>query len=78
MEESALNLDINKQAIDIPCPACKQKIPETIGRLKRDPKLICPKCKTPIQISAAQLRSAVDAIQKSLDSLRRTLKGFGK
>lgn len=68
-----MELDIDSHAITITCPACSKKFEEKIGRLKKNPKLTCKGCGAVIAIEAKELRSATDAIKKSLDKLRATL-----
>lgn len=71
-------MDLNSHTIDIPCPHCGKKFPETIGRLKQNPKLPCPHCGAVIAVKADQLRDGLKAVDKSLDKLRATLGKFGK
>lgn len=68
-----MSISLDNQTIDIPCPKCGKKIKERIGRLKRDPKLVCP-CGQSIQIKADELRRATDTINKSLSKLGAALK----
>ncbi|RLK45965.1 hypothetical protein [Cupriavidus plantarum] len=69
-----MELNLDDASIDLPCPKCGHEIQETIGRLKNDPDLICPACKTVIAIDAAQLRGGMDEAQQSLDDLERTFR----
>ena len=72
-----MNLDINSHTLGIPCPHCSEKVEETIGRLKTDPKLTCA-CGATIQVDAKDLRSGIEQIERSLEQLRRTIRNFGK
>jgi len=64
--------------VTIPCPNCGEKIDETIGRLKQDPKIPCPGCGKVLAIDAQQFRDVEKGVEKSLDDFRRTLGKFGK
>lgn len=68
----------DSHVIAIPCPNCGNKVEETIGRLKENPKIPCPGCGKTLAINADELREGVDAVQKSLDELRRSLGRLGK
>lgn len=69
---------IDAHRIDIPCPQCGHKLSETIGKLKTDPKLICPACGTGIEIDAAQMRRDLAGVEQQLADLQRTLRRLGK
>lgn len=73
-----MKLDLDSQPITFPCPGCKKKITEKIGRLKRDPKITCPGCGQGILIDGKELRRGIDAAQKSLDSVAASLRKLGK
>ena len=68
-----MKLDLDSRGIELTCPSCGQKFPEKIGRLKHNPTLPCPGCKTPIHIKADQLRRSIETVQKDLDTLGRNL-----
>lgn len=73
-----MKLDIDAHALDIPCPGCGEKLHETIGRLKGNPKLTCPHCGERFAVNADQFRRGLAPVEESLDKLRRTLGKFGK
>lgn len=73
-----MKLDLDSHAITLTCPGCGKKFDEKIGRLKRDPTLTCPGCKQSITIEAAELRRGIQAIEKSLDGLRKSIRQLGK
>lgn len=73
-----MNINFDGQQLDIPCPSCGEKLQETIGRLKNDPKLTCPSCGQSVAINAKELRDGIAATEKSLDDLRRSLSKLGK
>jgi endogenous inhibitor of DNA gyrase (YacG/DUF329 family) len=68
----------DSNVITIPCPNCGEKIDETIGRLKQDPKIPCPGCGKILAIDAEQFRQGEKSAEKSLDDFRRTLRKLGK
>ena len=68
-----MTLNLDSQPIELTCPGCGKKFQEKIGRLKHNPTLPCPGCKTPIRIDANKLRKAIESIQKSADTLGRNL-----
>lgn len=68
----------DSKTITIPCPNCGEKIQETIGRLKHNPKIPCPGCGKTLAINADELTKGVDSAQKSIDNFRRSLGRFGK
>jgi len=69
---------LDTSSIELTCPHCGHKFSERIGRLKTNPKLTCTKCRGSIQISADQLRTAVQKVDKGLAQLRQTLGRLGK
>ena len=73
-----MKLDLDSQPISFPCPGCKKKITEKIGRLKRDPQLTCKECGQTIRINAADLRRGIQTIEKSLNDLWASLRKLGK
>lgn len=73
-----MKLDLNSQPISFPCPGCKKKLTEKIGRLKRDPQLTCNGCGQTIKVNAAELRRGIESVQKSLNNLSASLRKLGK
>ena len=63
--------------IDIKCPKCGHKFPETIGRLKRDPLLTCPSCRASIRIEGT-LESDLKPTEKAKDEYARAVRNLGK
>lgn len=69
---------LDSQTIEFPCPNCRQKCTETIGKLKLNPKLTCRACHKDFTVDANQLRTGIQGIEKALTELKRTLSRFGK
>jgi transcription elongation factor Elf1 len=64
-----MKFNLDDELFPFPCPSCGKEIKEKIGRLKRNPKIICRGCHTSISIDANKLRRTIDSIQKSFDKL---------
>ena len=64
--------------VTIPCPSCGQKIEETLGRLKQDPKIPCPGCGKVLAIDAQQFREGEKSVEKALDGFRRSVTKLSK
>lgn len=73
-----MKLNVEGVGLDIPCPGCGQKIHETIGRLKNDPKLTCPGCGAVVHVNTEQFFEGIKGVEKSLDDLGRSLSKIGK
>ena len=73
-----MKLDLDSQPISFPCPGCKKKLTEKIGRLKRDPQITCSGCGQTIKVNAAELRRGIESVQKSLNNLAASLRKLGK
>jgi transcription elongation factor Elf1 len=73
-----MKINLDSQAIEIPCPHCGHKLKESIGKLKMNPTLICGKCQGRVKIDANNMRTEIAKVKESLDQLNRTLAGFGK
>lgn len=69
---------LDSQAIAIPCPNCGHKLSQTIGKLKTNPELTCPKCSNRFKVDATDMRREVAKVEKSLADLQRTLGKLGK
>jgi len=59
--------------LDIPCPKCKHKIPETVGRLETNPDLTCPNCGASFQIEAEELKRVLADAERALAEFKRKL-----
>ncbi len=68
-----MRLEINHHLLDLTCPSCSHVFGETVGKLKSNPTLPCPRCDLPMSIDAEGLRSAIADIEKRLMDLRKTL-----
>jgi hypothetical protein len=61
--------------VSIPCPTCGKKSPQPIGRLKHDPKLVCPLRGQAFQIEGG---ASFDKAEKAVDKFRRSLRDISK
>lgn len=68
----ALNFD--KQLLDIPCPHCGHHLKEQIGRLNKNPTLTCGACRNTFRVNADKLRSGIAKAEKSIESLKASLR----
>ena len=48
------------------CPICGQKIKESIGRLKKNPDLICGGCGGSVHIEADDLKRGIEEVEKAI------------
>jgi len=58
-------------------PACKNKLSETIGKLRTNPQLTC-RCGKIINVEANQLNAGIESVEQSLANLRRAIRSIGK
>lgn len=73
-----MKLDTSGVKLQIPCPNCQQKIPETIGRLKDDPNVTCSSCGTAFTVNSTEFDKGVEAAEKMLADFGRSLKNSFK
>ncbi len=65
------NLNPN-DAVNIPCPTCGEKNPQTIGDLMHAPRLRCPKCGVLFAVDTKKILQRVkEAQEKMTDQQRR-------
>ncbi len=63
------------RTITIPCPNCGQQTDKTIGWIKNHDDFICPGCDRTLTLDKEDLLSGLDAAQKALDGLTKSLGG---
>ncbi|UEP31270.1 MULTISPECIES: hypothetical protein [unclassified Burkholderia] len=68
-----MTINFDSHRVDVSCPKCNKKVSETLGRLKRDPTLTCPSCKSDIRIDASQFRETERALNKQIEDLKKSL-----
>lgn len=69
---------VDNARIELACPHCRHKIPETIGKLKGNPQLTCPSCRKSFLVDANQLRTAAQKVEKAMAEIQRSLQRLGK
>lgn len=70
---------IDAGKLTITCPNCAKQIEEPIGRLKRNPKLTCPRCKRTIDVEGiARIEQADHAVEEGIADFRKTIRKFNK
>lgn len=73
-----MDINLNDQKINIPCPHCKKDIEITIGQAKRNPEVTCRSCRNTTKIDANQFTQQIRLVEKSLLDLKRSLEKFGR
>ncbi len=66
------------QELTLECLKCGHKFPETVARLKTSPDISCPSCGTVTHYDAEQFRQGLADADAAIDSLKDTIKKFGK
>lgn len=64
---------LDNSRIEFACPKCGKAHSETIGRLRRSPRVHCQRCGTWIDIDASQFDSEMRQVDRSFDQLKREL-----
>ncbi len=72
-------MDISKQKIDAPCPACGHKNSITLAQVNREETITCL-CGQRIQLqdSDGSSKRATQNINRAMTDLKKALKGFGR
>lgn len=73
-----MTINLDSTEIQLTCPKCAHQFKERIGRLKNDPTIPCPGCRTPITINADGLRNGIESAGKALADLKRSIGKLGK
>jgi predicted RNA-binding Zn-ribbon protein involved in translation (DUF1610 family) len=60
---------LDKQEVSFECPGCGRKLKQTIGRLKKQSKMVCPGCGADIEIKDDGLGRELDKVEKDLKKL---------
>ena len=69
-----MSFNIDNKTLDIPCPKCSNKIPETIGNIKRNVTITCSRCGTNIKLEADKFKKGIEELEASIDRLKRSFK----
>jgi len=73
---AAMAYNIDPSAlVNIPCPSCGEKTPQTVATIQSSPRLRCPACGTMFAINARKVMDKLRAVeeQAELDRRRRGL-----
>jgi hypothetical protein len=73
LQETALSLNLDPEAITIKCPHCSNKFEETISRLKYEPKLSCPRCKRYVGVNLLELHAMLESVRRHSNNLLKRL-----
>lgn len=68
---------LDSAEIEIPCENCARKTKKSIGWIKSHNNFTCT-CGTIITIDANQFKTEFAKVEKSIATLQKTLKNFGK
>jgi uncharacterized Zn finger protein len=70
----AVNIDPSA-LVNIPCPGCGEKTPQTVAIIQSSPRLRCPACGIMFAINAKKVMDKLRAVeeQAELDRRRRGL-----
>lgn len=67
--------DLNSAQIPIECPQCQHQTQQTIGRLRRNPQITCPRCSSAFRIDATDLDKKIRSIEREIaKTLQKTIK----
>lgn len=64
---------LDAQKIELDCPHCSHKVRETLGRLRKSPTLVCPKCRGSITVDGADLDKQLRGVDKQLGNFSRRI-----
>ena len=73
---NTFSTQIEKVSIEFPCPnpnGCSHKLRETIGNLKRSPKLKCSRCGFEFVADGKDFERAGKSVDEKLAELKRSL-----
>jgi len=57
--------------VNIPCPACNEKTPVSVGEIERSPRLRCEACGSMFAVNAAKIMDKIRAVQQQAEFDRR-------
>jgi Zn finger protein HypA/HybF involved in hydrogenase expression len=66
-----LNLDLSDEEFDIECPECERTLEVTLSKMGKT--IVCPNCKTNINLIDKGLGEAVKDASKQIDDLLKEL-----
>lgn len=73
-----MSLDIDSKSLNIPCPKCGDKTPETIGNIKNNATVTCSGCGISLNLKAEDFREGIEQLEASIANLKNVFKGFKK
>ena len=59
-------VDIDANVVHFQCPSCGFELKQTIGLLKAEKRIVCAGCKVGINIDAARLVAATEALHSAV------------
>ena len=57
--------------VNIPCPTCGEKTPQTVAAIETSPRLRCPACDTSFSVNARKVMDKVRAAAEQAELERR-------
>ena len=68
----AMPHDIDPSAlVNIPCPRCGKKTPQTVATIQSSPRLRCPACDTMFAVNAGKVMDKIREVEEQAELERR-------
>ena len=79
VDARGLDLDLDKETVDIRCPECGATNKVSLGQIRREEVIKCHSCHSPVQFvdKDHSVAKAIDNVQKSMKNLKKTIEKVG-
>jgi uncharacterized Zn finger protein len=61
--------------VNIPCPKCGEKTPQTVAAIETSPRIRCSACGVLFGVNAARIMKKIEEAQAKIDAGRRGFEG---
>jgi len=80
VDARGLDLDLEKETVDITCPKCKATNKVSLGQIRREDIIKCHGCQNSIQLvdKDRSVAKAMGNVQKSMKNLKKSIEKFGR